>query len=149
MQKRSDCQILLMPCSVTGDQFFPKFCNLNCFQWVKRHPKREPLGTEEEAPVFPRVHYQKSPPLTPGWHSVQDMSEVPGVKSDPRHPLNENQYGSPYYLTTEDSPAPGKVLSCKRPSRQGHRHPSTPPLHPRLNGCLAYEPKYRTLKVVP
>ena len=50
-QERSNLEVTLRPCSVT-DQSFLKFCNLNCFQGVKRHSKGESLGTEERRSVI-------------------------------------------------------------------------------------------------
>lgn len=38
----------MRPCRATGNQSFPKFCNPNSFQWVKRHTKGKSLGTLEE-----------------------------------------------------------------------------------------------------
>ena len=78
LQRRSNGQIPLKPCSVRV-QSFPKFCNLNCLQWLKDTPRESPWGLKEKLPCSKRrvkkVHYQRKPPLTPGWRPTRRICQ--------------------------------------------------------------------------
>ena len=126
LQQRFNWQTPLRPCSVTGAQ--SKFCNPNCFQWVKRHPKGEFLGTEEaywgNAPgKVEKVHYQI--PLTPGWCPMQGISGSMCQKRS--EALLKGG------ISIDHHPALPRRHSCsKKVLLEGGQHPSPSPSHPRL-----------------
>ena len=94
--------------------FFPlKSCYLNCFQWVKRHPK----GLKREGPL-PRKATLPSYPLTPRWHPRCRICQRFLVSKPPEASLELNHSLPAVKAPVGGRPAPPPLLPpCPSHSR--------------------------------